>query len=48
MVAIVDELVNRDKRMKGIIVYNLLEATDHAASFLTLCKTVFNLDILVT
>ena len=48
MVAIVDELVNRDKRIKSIIVYNLLEATDHAASFLTLCKTVFDLDILVT
>ena len=42
---------DRDRRQKNIIIYNLPEATDHAAdkvSFLALCKTVFNLDVLVT
>ena len=48
--SIIDELTDRD-RGKNIIVYNLPQATDHAAdkvSFLALCKTVFNLDVLVT
>ena len=49
--SIIDELVDRDRRKKNIIIYNLPEAIDHAAdkvSFLALCKTVFNLDVLVT
>ena len=49
--SIIDELADRDRRKKNIIIYNLPEATDHAAdkvSFLALCKTVFNLDVLVT
>ena len=49
--SIIDELTDRDRRKKNIIIYNLPEATDHAAvkvSFLALCKTVFNLDVLVT
>ena len=49
--SIIDELADRDRHKKNIIIYNLPEATDHAAdkvSFLGLCKTVFNLDVLVT
>ena len=48
--SIIDELADRDRCKKNIIVYNLPEATDHAAdkvSFLAPCKTVFNLDVLV-
>ena len=49
--SIIDELADRDRRKKNVIIYNMPEATDHAAdkvSFLALCKTVFNLDVLVT
>ena len=49
--SIIDELADRDRHKKNIIVYNLPEATDHAAdkvSFLTNCKAVFILDVLVT
>ena len=49
--SMIDELANRDRCKKYIIVYNLPEATDHAAdkvSFLALCKIIFNLDVLVT
>ena len=49
--SIIDELADRDRGKKNIIVYNLPQATDHTAdkvSFLALCKTVFNLDVLVT
>ena len=48
--SIIDELADRGRQKKNIIVYNLPEATDHAAdkvSFLTICKTVFILDVLV-
>ena len=49
--SIIDEVADRDRGKKNTIVYNLPQATDHAAdkvSFLALCKTVFNLDVLVT
>ena len=49
--SIIYELADRDRRKKNIIIYNLPEATDHAAdkvSFLALCKTFSNLDALVT
>ena len=49
--SIIDELADRARGKKNIIVYNLPQATGHAAdkvSFLALCKTVFNLDVLVT
>ena len=49
--SIIDELADRDRHKKNIIVYNLPEATDHAddkVPFLGLCKTVFNLDVQVT
>ena len=41
--SIIDELADRDRLKKNIIIYNLPEATDHAAdkvSFPSLCKTV--------
>ena len=44
---IIDELADRDKRKKNIIVYNLPEPSDRAAnkvSFLALYKTVFDQD----
>ena len=48
--SIVDELADREKRKKNVIVYNLPEASDHEAdkcSFLDLCKKVYNADISV-
>ena len=43
-----DELADREKRKKNVIVYNLPEASDHEADkccFLDLCKKVYNADI---
>lgn len=48
---IVDELADRDRRKKNIIVYNLPEAKDREAdkgSILSLCKTAFDFDIPIT
>ena len=49
--SIIDELADRDRRKKNAIIYNLPEAKDRTAdknSFLTLCKTVFDLNVPVT
>ena len=49
--SIIDELADRDRCKKNAIIYNLPEAKDHTAdknSFLTLCKTVFDLNVPVT
>ena len=47
---IIDELADREKRRKNVIVYNFPEASDRKAdigSFLNMCEEVYNSDISV-
>jgi len=49
--SIIDELTDRDRRKRNVIIYNFPEAkdrTDDKNSFLTLCRTVFDLNAPVT
>ena len=50
-VNILDELADRDRRRKNLIIYNFPENSDHQADkakFLELSKLVFNLDLNIT
>ena len=48
---IADELADRERRRKNVIVYNLPEAVDRktdADAFIALCRSVYSVDISIT
>lgn len=50
-VNIIDELANRERRLKNLIIYNIPENSDYQtdkAKFLELSKMAFNLDLNIT